>query len=72
MLTRFIINFIYRFDAIVSADAFENLKPAPDIFFAASKILNIPPNEVCIFLACIFHVISLTLLLMYYLDIHLC
>ena len=37
-----------RFDAIVSADAFENLKPAPDIFFAASKILNVPPGEVCI------------------------
>ncbi|XP_059440176.1 protein SUPPRESSOR OF QUENCHING 1, chloroplastic isoform X2 [Corylus avellana] len=33
------------FDAIVSADAFENLKPAPDIFFAASKILNVPPIE---------------------------
>ncbi|KAB1227389.1 NHL repeat-containing protein 2 [Morella rubra] len=33
------------FDAIVSADAFENLKPAPDIFFAASKILNVPPSE---------------------------
>ncbi|CAO2837602.1 unnamed protein product [Amaranthus hypochondriacus] len=33
------------FDAIVSADAFENLKPAPDIFLAASDILNVPPNE---------------------------
>ncbi|KAJ4956610.1 hypothetical protein NE237_013393 [Protea cynaroides] len=33
------------FDAIVSADAFENLKPAPDIFLAASKSLSIPPSE---------------------------
>ncbi|GKB96615.1 NHL repeat-containing protein 2 [Tanacetum coccineum] len=33
------------FDAIVSADAFENLKPAPDIFIAASKLLNVPPSE---------------------------
>ncbi|KAH9604992.1 hypothetical protein KSS87_017906 [Heliosperma pusillum] len=29
------------FDAIVSADAFEKLKPAPDIFISASKILVI-------------------------------
>ncbi|XP_015874923.3 protein SUPPRESSOR OF QUENCHING 1, chloroplastic [Ziziphus jujuba] len=33
------------FDAIVSADAFEKLKPAPDIFLAASKILNVPVSE---------------------------
>ncbi|RRT40486.1 hypothetical protein B296_00046007 [Ensete ventricosum] len=33
------------FDAIVSADAFENLKPAPDIFLAASKNLNVPQPE---------------------------
>ncbi|KAK7379175.1 hypothetical protein VNO80_04628 [Phaseolus coccineus] len=33
------------FDVIVSADAFENLKPAPDIFLAASRILNVPPCE---------------------------
>ena len=38
--------FFYRFDAIVSADAFENLKPAPDIFIAASKLLNVPTDEV--------------------------
>lgn len=33
------------FDAIVSADAFENLKPAPDIFLSASKKLNVHPSE---------------------------
>nr|XP_051181491.1 protein SUPPRESSOR OF QUENCHING 1, chloroplastic isoform X2 [Lolium perenne] len=33
------------FDAIVSADAFENLKPAPDIFLAASKNLGVGTNE---------------------------
>lgn len=38
--------YIYRFDAIVSADAFENLKPAPDIFLAASKILDVSTDEV--------------------------
>lgn len=31
---------------IVSADAFEKLKPAPDIFLAASKSLNVPQSEV--------------------------
>ncbi|CAN6320214.1 unnamed protein product [Urochloa humidicola] len=33
------------FDAIVSADAFENLKPAPDIFLAASKNLGVETDE---------------------------
>uniref|UniRef100_A0A0E0KCW1 Thioredoxin-like fold domain-containing protein n=1 Tax=Oryza punctata TaxID=4537 RepID=A0A0E0KCW1_ORYPU len=33
------------FDAIVSADAFENLKPAPDIFLAASKTLGVGTDE---------------------------
>ncbi|KAJ8511102.1 hypothetical protein OPV22_001536 [Ensete ventricosum] len=33
------------FDVIVSADAFEKLKPAPDIFLAASKRLNVPQSE---------------------------
>ncbi|CAA7055136.1 unnamed protein product [Microthlaspi erraticum] len=36
---------ITMFDAIVSADAFENLKPAPDIFLSASKILGVPTSE---------------------------
>lgn len=36
----------FRFDAIVSADAFKNLKPAPDIFLAASKILGVDTSEV--------------------------
>ncbi|TVU47295.1 hypothetical protein EJB05_06890, partial [Eragrostis curvula] len=33
------------FDTIVSADAFENLKPAPDIFLAAAKNLDLDTNE---------------------------
>ncbi|KAL5209961.1 hypothetical protein ABZP36_005584 [Zizania latifolia] len=33
------------FNAIVSADAFENLKPAPDIFLSASKNLGVDTNE---------------------------
>ncbi|BBN12735.1 phosphoglycolate phosphatase [Marchantia polymorpha subsp. ruderalis] len=34
-----------NFDAVVSADLFENLKPAPDIFLAAAKALGLPPQE---------------------------
>jgi HAD superfamily hydrolase (TIGR01509 family) len=34
-----------NFDAIVSADLFKNLKPSPDIFFAAAKGLGLPPKE---------------------------
>ena len=33
------------FDAIVSADKFERLKPAPDIFLAAAAALNVPPAQ---------------------------
>lgn len=42
----------FRFDAIVSADAFENLKPAPDIFLAAAKILGVPTSEVIVKTSC--------------------
>eukprot|EP00271_Cylindrocystis_brebissonii_P018072 TRINITY_DN496_c0_g2_i1.p1 TRINITY_DN496_c0_g2~~TRINITY_DN496_c0_g2_i1.p1 ORF type:complete len:1137 (+),score=278.85 TRINITY_DN496_c0_g2_i1:69-3479(+) len=34
-----------RFDAIVSADKFERLKPAPDIFLAAAEALGLPPRK---------------------------
>ncbi|XP_074567603.1 protein SUPPRESSOR OF QUENCHING 1, chloroplastic isoform X2 [Curcuma longa] len=33
------------FDVIISADAFEKLKPAPDIFIAASKSLDVPQSQ---------------------------
>ncbi|KAG7024023.1 hypothetical protein SDJN02_15052, partial [Cucurbita argyrosperma subsp. argyrosperma] len=42
---RWVLKWGGLFDAIVSADAFENLKPAPDIFIAASKLLNVPTDE---------------------------
>ncbi len=32
------------FDAIVSADLFERLKPAPDIFMAAAREVGVEPN----------------------------
>jgi len=34
-----------NFDSIISADLFENLKPAPDIFLAAAKSLGLQPSE---------------------------
>ncbi|GJP46592.1 hypothetical protein CLOM_g5865 [Closterium sp. NIES-68] len=34
-----------RFDAIVSADKFERLKPFPDIFFAAANELGVPTHQ---------------------------
>lgn len=33
------------FDTIVSADAFEKLKPFPDIFLAAASQLGVPPEN---------------------------
>lgn len=33
------------FDAIVSADAFEHLKPSPDIFLAAAQQLEVHPDN---------------------------
>ena len=33
------------FDAVVSADAFANLKPAPDIFLAAAREVGAEPNS---------------------------
>ncbi|KAJ7554968.1 hypothetical protein O6H91_05G017800 [Diphasiastrum complanatum] len=33
------------FDAIISADAFERLKPAPDVFLAAARALDVSPSE---------------------------
>jgi len=36
------------FDAVVSADKFARLKPAPDIFLAASQELGVPQAQVCL------------------------
>lgn len=33
------------FDAIISADKFELLKPAPDIFLAAAQALGVHPDS---------------------------
>ncbi|XP_024359630.1 protein SUPPRESSOR OF QUENCHING 1, chloroplastic [Physcomitrium patens] len=33
------------FDAIIAADLFERLKPAPDAFLAAAESLGLPPHE---------------------------
>lgn len=34
-----------NFDVIISADKFELLKPAPDIFLAAAQALGIQPDK---------------------------
>lgn len=33
------------FDAVVAADKFEAIKPAPDIFLAAARLMGTPPAE---------------------------
>ena len=33
------------FDAVVAADKFEAIKPAPDIFLAAAKLMGTPPQQ---------------------------
>jgi HAD superfamily hydrolase (TIGR01509 family) len=33
------------FDAVVSADACQAIKPAPDIFLAAARLMGCPPEE---------------------------
>lgn len=32
------------FDAVVAADKFETIKPAPDIFLAAAQLMDTPPD----------------------------
>lgn len=41
-----------RFNAIVPADAFKNLKPPPDFFLAASKILGVLTSKVIVKALC--------------------
>jgi len=36
------------FDALVTADAFERLKPAPDAFLAAAAAVGVPPARCCV------------------------
>ena len=36
------------FDALVTADAFERLKPAPDAFLAAAAAVGVPPSRCCV------------------------
>lgn len=33
------------FDAVVAADKFEAIKPAPDIFLAAARLMGKPPQQ---------------------------
>lgn len=33
------------FDAVVAADKFEAIKPAPDIFLAAARLMRTPPQQ---------------------------
>lgn len=33
------------FDAVVAADKFEAIKPAPDIFLAAARLIGVPPSQ---------------------------
>jgi HAD superfamily hydrolase (TIGR01509 family) len=33
------------FDAVVAADKFEAIKPAPDIFLAAARLMGTPPQQ---------------------------
>lgn len=33
-----------EFDAVVAADKFDAIKPAPDIFLAAAQLMGVPPS----------------------------